>query len=141
MSGNMDKWIPGRELDVFIAEKIFGLEVGRYLRDNGETEYRCNYGWQSSVTFLPEFSTSLPAAWDVLNEMSRRGIPWCIERSPTAKTATVHISTRPDGISDKEEFIRFIEDMERISDSSESVAHAICVAAINVLQKNSGSED
>jgi hypothetical protein len=78
----IDDMPAGREMDALIAEKVFGLEVYRSKRDWIQTGMPHMAEWSEAVgypaywhppfelaTYVPEYSTNLIAAWEVVGEL------------------------------------------------------------------------
>lgn len=114
---------PSRELDALVAEKVMGLKIKKgfyvepHINKKGE-----NREW------IKKYSSDLNAAFEVLRFLHLQGIAFCIEQAPSAKIPTVHIVPKENYRQDCA--VKFIEDMEKISNKSESVAHAICLASL-----------
>jgi hypothetical protein len=76
----------GRELDMLIAELVFGRDrlsarVDPMSRD-GEPQY--HWGYPQGHDFAPAYSTDIWAAWEVVEELKRRKVRTFIEVNPYA---------------------------------------------------------
>jgi hypothetical protein len=150
---------PGRSLDALICEKIMGwkrlgqndhtkprhrlskIDPGQMFSDwseKGPHDYLLSPCGGNIIYFcecddvgdLPSFSNDIQEAWKILDKMHSLGISWWIEQGENSKFPTVYIENP----SPKESCINFLEDMEKISEMSESVSHAICLAALKVIE-------
>lgn len=104
----------GAKLDRLVSKKIFGFEL-EYADD------------------IPKFSSELDSAFIILDELHGKGFVWCIEQSDIMKKPTVHI-LHADKRPERRQLVHFIEDMEKISESAESLPHAICLAALKAIE-------
>jgi hypothetical protein len=64
---------PGRELDALVAEKVMGLPnvrkyMSRYVHDNHPEK-----AWVTGIVDIPEYSTDISAAWEVVEKMHEWG--------------------------------------------------------------------
>lgn len=63
---------PGRELDALVAEKVFGHIVFKNKKGGwslGEPDYYDQYGEMCLFNPLPEYSTEISAAWEVVDHL------------------------------------------------------------------------
>ena len=111
---------PGRELDLLIAQKIFGY--GKEIRAAGPTfvELPANIHRDKPVIspdgdleFLKKYSTDISAAWEVVEKMET--YIFTLYQFPKKQYMAV--------------FKYFNDDFE-ISEMGESAPHAICLAAL-----------
>lgn len=74
----------GRELDVLVAEKILGWEVGvsaqsgRYCLPPDSTRSEYAITWNNHDSKLPCYSTDIASAWQVVEKMREKGYEVCI---------------------------------------------------------------
>lgn len=95
---------PGFDLDMMVAKQIFRSDS------------------------VPPYSTDLNCAFEVLHKMKSLGFAFCIEQSELADKPTVHIID-PTSYN-QEGFIKCLEMFERITETSDDLAHAICITAL-----------
>jgi len=64
--------VADRELDALVAEKVMGFEVGIYESYRGITgiSYVCKDKYPSGEFDLPNYSTDIKAAWEVVEKFS-----------------------------------------------------------------------
>jgi hypothetical protein len=109
-SGEGELMKPGRELDALVAEKMFGHAPESYdFNEAGDRHY------------MPEFSTCISAAWDVVSHTARQWA-WSLETDIThdgSDLVRVQINTwKGDRVFHAE---------------AESAPHAICLAALKAV--------
>jgi hypothetical protein len=135
---------PGRELDVLIAEKVFGLNL--YDRFTGEEKpitATQALAYASNLDRIPPFSTDIAAAWMVvekLKELNRDILPADRETDLELKFA-LHsdgIRIQYDRVDKKWEVcwweVGFYEaDSESFMVKADTAPHAICLAALSVV--------
>lgn len=141
----------GTDLDALVAEKVMGWKWSEAEHRVADPEgwstrkiliplkcewilstYNLEPGMNSVSIPVPRYSTDIAAAWEVVMALHRQGHGFCIEQSPSAEKPTVHIvpkEKRPNCNG----LIHFIEDMEKISYSCESLPHAICITALKAV--------
>jgi Phage ABA sandwich domain len=120
---NSEDLPPGRELDLLVAEQMLGLERvspgGTTVRPTPEMLVAARQARPDAAlpdrVACPEFSTSIRAAWLLVEEMRRRGLEITILTRPGA-AYTVRLAL-PDG---SREWVA----------AAESPALAICRAAL-----------
>lgn len=109
---------PGKELDALIAEKVMDNHIMRQTVINGELSYRVySFVGEDGLYEIPSYSTDIAAAWEVVEKMLSLGFFY-----------TVHGQ-------EKEQYASFLEEgptkrFPKPSMTKDSVAHAICLAAI-----------
>jgi len=70
------KMKPGKELDNMVAREIFGLE-------KCENSFCDQYHLEDGTSiYAPKYSVDIRAAWDVVNELKRRGFSITVSRHP-----------------------------------------------------------
>jgi hypothetical protein len=82
---------------------------------------------------VPFYSLDIADALTVLAYFHKENWSWCIEQADDADFPTVHI-IRPDFAKKYTDHINFVEDMEKVSASAKTLAHAICLAAIKIIE-------
>jgi len=115
---------PGRELDLLIAKTLFGLHKDVLLEEHG-SEFDTDMGMEMRFSRYyegPHYSTDISAAWEVVEHF--RKDKWdCEIYSPAyifpTNTSICYFSK--DSIKDNRMFF---------GESKQSVAHAICLAAL-----------
>lgn len=128
-----------RELDALVAEKVMGMwrepwndESAHWWQkhSDGTSKMHANVNllgsWTSHFNALPKFSTTLDAAWLVVEEMRRRGWDFILE--------VVHDKSRihpKAGIFDAQFSSR---DGEGQAYTDDTPSRAICLAALKALQ-------
>lgn len=123
---------PGRELDALVAEKVMGLQVKHLPPQEGLTRHeeftrQClNFEYQRDI---PHYSTDIAAAWMVVEKLHALGFSYCIEQTENSEKPTVWLVKR--GV--QEEFTVARDNAEMISESSEGLPHAICLAALKAV--------
>ena len=65
----------GRELDARVATRVMGTEIPAWL------EVPDGLDTMTSLEIVPLYSTSIVAAWSIVDAMERRGY-WCEMRTP-----------------------------------------------------------
>lgn len=113
---------PGRELDALVAEKVMGRSKTVVL------------GYLTITRPVPHYSTDISAAWEIVEELSkRRAGPsndlefddihmWC-DRRKLLHGSGVH--TR---------YIATFDGLMEYNGEGETMAHAICLAALKILE-------
>jgi hypothetical protein len=122
---------PGRELDALIAEKIMGLHLFKYRHYNISGYMNCevwvtdkkqaleNIETIGNVAIdLKSFSTSIEAAWQVVEKVGKR---FCL------------IAQESENLKAKAWFLKDIDLGYPVS-YGETAAHAICLAALRTLE-------
>lgn len=107
---------PGRELDVLIAERVFGLTVEHDLEEPYAQALRDRY---DELGILPPYSTDIAAAWAVVAAMRRRGYAFGFDDQPSTGVHIARFTSR-----------RFYG----ASVGKPTDAHAICLAALRALE-------
>lgn len=109
---------PGRELDALVAEKV----MGDYISDReGEPG-----SWRGpDFTPLPQYSTDISAAWEVVEKIINHSDYVCWELSSEWKG---------DGAkSDYPFYARFCLGNGDKTAGADTAPHAICIAALKVV--------
>lgn len=114
----------GRELDAMIAEKVMGWAPVLHYGERG-TGYWAPSGCESDGAWVtdgdvPFYSADMAAAWEVVEEMARRG--WKVDvqsRCPPRWAVHVNFALPITG---------------RVFERSDSAPHAICLAALKALE-------
>ena len=107
----------GRELDALVAEKVMGLSKGG-TDVNGVFVY-LDHIEGGIWTAVPNYSTDIAAAWEVLCKMGEIGFGHLIELSPQ-KLHNVGFKNIKTGI--------FYSSMQ-----SKTTSHGICLAALKAV--------
>jgi hypothetical protein len=111
----------GRELDALVAEKVMGWvwqpdEKGGHYRDgNGETFAT---GRTLGQPECPKYSTSIAAAWDVVELLASKGLDVTVFVHPDGRAATCEIGFKGD---------------LGIEPTADTAPHAICLAALKAV--------
>lgn len=108
----------GRELDALIAEKVFGITTRWRDGSNygGDPTRYLEYGKQTLGvgTQVPNYSTDILAAWEIVEAMKSNGFQFAIYNIPSGVFT-----------------VRFEKDLKLYSmDSETSIPYAICLAAL-----------
>lgn len=143
---------PGRELDALVAEKVMGWkrilspeDARKCLNAHSDippaervfqiTELMDTWVNPAGKTFrgeLPEYSTDIAAAWEIVEKLKALGYGYCIECVETEPDPTVWF------LHKNEEGPRFhcLEEMvDRVSGSG-PFPLAVCLAALRVVGEN-----
>lgn len=118
---------PGRELDALVAKKVFGHTVIDYNQIGRADKHSKND--DGSLTLVPQYSKHIAAAWMVVEKLNESGFGYCIEKSPVVEGTTAWFVPKqilPEGHV-------CTEDIVHISHTSNSVPHAICLAALKAV--------
>lgn len=121
---------PGLELDLLIAEKVMGLEVvhtrtgsrpPRDLYTIGSPEYYDIQGDMQLQNGVPDYSTSISAAWEVVEKLKEIGdLNLMITVGNETCAVTIGAFTELQTVT--------------FSDANENkVPHAICLAALKAI--------
>jgi hypothetical protein len=120
---------PGRELDQLIAEKVMGLRVFSQGKSHDGPVYSPDRMFGEEP--IPQYSTDIKAAWEVVEEVTKK-LNWnCGDREkylPVIHRSRITIESNwrcgwTDSYLDCSEF----------EAESESVPHAICLAALKAV--------
>ena len=127
-----------RELDVLIAEKVFGAKVTfldqtyGWRIDYEASESKCNNSISSDLGVegyqLKKYSTDIEAAWEVIEKFNKDGgaITYSSMKNGT-RGHFVTLSFIPEGT--------FSSRMDYVTvDEAESAAQSICLAALKALE-------
>jgi hypothetical protein len=116
---------PGRELDALIAEKVFGFSA-ESISGIGQTWSRKN---DSDGFYLQPYSTSIEAAWEVVEKMFKLG--WNMELNlSVSDDSRAHVSVY------RVDFRKFINQEAWVTEFSQSAPHAICLAALKTMESS-----
>lgn len=112
---------PGRELDALIAEKVMGLKRSDHwpVVDLREDRSRPLDRWdddQGNIVPLPAYSTSIEAAWEVVEKIASLKNCW-----------RLRLEKHPQGWS-----VDF-ETEWKVELVAETAPHAICLAALKAM--------
>jgi len=118
--------VAGRELDTLVAEKVMGslrpTEPGLFC---GEPSDDGKWWWESyqgdtdiSKWAPPEYSTSISAAWEVVEKLLHIGLDFTIDSGRDRTTGEVFHSCRIDDIN---------------LTYADTAPHAICLAALKAV--------
>lgn len=133
----MTKMNPGRELDAIIAEKVMGQKVMLLTKEQFcvlfSTFYTDSYPEFGYIVgagkSLPHYSTDIAAAWLVVEKMRLLGFSYCIEQAISEEKPTAWFVPKSYGAG-----IHVLEQIaEAISEKSDSLPHAICLAALKAV--------
>jgi ABA sandwich protein len=120
-----------RKIDCAIAEKVMGLKDIR-MEESWPSQECLVYGFHPHRKCgipVPEYSTNIAAAWEVVEKM-KETYSVCIEKGKDVPAWSVWLipeHKRGDGF-------HYIEDiLEKFGDSSCSLPHAICLAALKAV--------
>ena len=117
---------PGRDLDVEVAKKILKLQV---WFDQNKNDWLCYHPAQRDRTVvLPTYSTNSDHAYVIVNVLQNQGIH-CHVGSVVQDGKVVWRST----------FFRKTDKSARTV-YGESMAHAICLAALNLIKPSKKKE-
>jgi hypothetical protein len=114
---------PGKQLDALIAEKVMGMNIQR------------DRAWQTSSgpggpsireIGIPQYSTSIEAAWKVVQQFNRFSITKC--EMPEHYFATVV-------------FYNGMGSFEEYTAKAETASHAICLAALKAVKTVQGDSE
>lgn len=116
----MNESKPGRELDRLIAEKVMGWKSNHGVHlfppaDEPNRKRFQQWNGETMVTEIPHYSTDIAAAWEVKEEMRKRGWKWQL-----SENAWNLFKTHP-------------ADPDAISVVGKSDSHAICLAALKAV--------
>lgn len=110
---------PGRELDALVAAKVMGLICGKDWHDPCFDPQFCDQP-------LHSYSTSISAAWEVVEKLRRRCC--CIEiNSDHQYVWDVRMRIDRDGLHDRMDWDVWIK-------AEESLPYAICLAALEAVE-------
>jgi hypothetical protein len=117
----------GRKLDAWIQRRLFNMTVerrGEHYRFYNET-LREQYGgrWTSPV---PEYSTDIKAAWEVVKHMAARGL-WLTLLTPYDAVDNYHATFTPHG---KPEWCNALAKAR-----ADTAPLAICLAALKTVSR------
>lgn len=96
---------PGRELDLLVAQKIFGNKIDFVAPSYDEFVEGIGYGF-----YLPRFSENIVAAWAIVNKMENDYYPFYLANYDNKWSA------------------QFAKDLSHVY--GESAPHTICLAAL-----------
>lgn len=127
---------PGRDLDKLIAEKVMGwteIEEVKHLHLSvpqivgiKPNELPSPYTGHRQKYSVPEFSTDIGAAWEVVNEMTNRNYFFLVSNSA--------ISGGLIKLGENKIFASFGRKNEPVEHTvGESAPHAICLAALKSI--------
>lgn len=126
---NIDEMEAGRQLDAMIAEKVMGYAHPPW-QAGAKTANPNGCHWSCSVCNPAPFSSSIAAAWQVVEKRSHSGVDFYLERHPNGETHwarfndTTQGTFNADGCQDK-----------RLGDADAQTAPlAICRAALKAVQ-------
>lgn len=117
---------PGRDLDALIAHQIFDLPVHRTGGDwtIGPRELYDDHGSMEVLNSLPEYSTDIAAAWDIVEKLGHFGSSFSLLEEHCGEFGQ-------EGFVAK--FRTHDGDWSKVG-YSESAPHAICLAALNLIK-------
>lgn len=113
--------IAGRDLDILIAEKVFGHTLPKH--DDGTA-------WDPDVAGVSEYSTDIACAWEVVDKLQ--------SRPDSPRTGDFKLSTPGDiWIAEWSEWSDWFEGKGTIfyQAEAETAPHAICLAALKAVEK------
>lgn len=112
---------PGRELDALIAEKVLGY---KRLEDAPDGSERWRYPNEGKYSGIPSFSTSIEAAWEVVEKLRERGFAFHFTQ------------LAEDGWGANAGFVDHADDRNiGVTRSLDSAPHAICLAALKAISR------
>lgn len=125
---------PGRELDALVAEKVMGRQVTWEDSQEDDDQDDCyfldengNYSWSACV---PRYSTDIAAAWQVVEKLDLLGVR-LVPGHESYGEVSFSLGRRSDNglwvLGDDRSLEPGVE--------GESAPHAICLAALKVVQK------
>lgn len=129
---------PGRELDVLIAEKVMGwtkIQKQTYQFDLGDNEVvrlesskmilgNSPNDWKETLRPIPNYSTSIPCAWDIVEKIISMGLMVDIQTYSKFHQVQLDKATH----NEVPPYWTYGESI-----SGETVPHAICLAAITLF--------
>lgn len=114
-----------REIDALVAEHVMGRVP---LKDNkpehGKYHGECHCGFDPHLQY---YSSSIEAAWSVVEKMKELGFGYCLECVETEPSPTAWF-VKKKGIDARR--FQSIEDMEKSSSASGPMPLAIALAAL-----------
>lgn len=124
----MSEMKPGRELDALIAERVMGYRrLEAYPFREGFPCFVNPSGLEIYPSMIPEYSTSIAAAWEVVNEM--QGNKWVFRiQSP-------YCNVIPGAWEAFFGYKHVNEDTFMEARRAETAPHAICLAALKAVGK------
>lgn len=127
---------PGPQLDALIAEKVMNIidycKCGNLPVSISPTKMVMTCLSCEKDKINP-YSRSIVDAWEVVEKLASQGFGYCIEKAPDATRPTVHLIREKQTEEEDYSLINFVEDMETIKNSSSSLPHNICLAALKAV--------
>lgn len=112
----------GRELDALVAEKVMGLSFYQDEDDPTLLVVENKIGNEIRVGELPNFSTDIAAAWDVVETLKTKNLTVCLYVYPGDNECTVIKDDTIDGVN------RY---------RGSSMPYLICMAALKAVEGKS----
>jgi hypothetical protein len=118
---------PGRELDLLVAEKV----MGRTVSDNPDPIIFKRGDFESHISgpdTIPNYSTDISAAWEVVEKLRKEGI--LLEIKPISEEIyTYRNAVRNAGMS---QYATIVHGYICNGIEADTAPHAICLAALRV---------
>lgn len=126
---------PGRELDALVAEMVIGYRRSFESKDNPGLWYFEKDGFSVKPHEIPEYSTDIAAAWQLLEKLSLSivwdGSAWACAN---AKEITVSVSANGEDTQPVVIGVGFlVTDLPTIA-RADTAPHAICLAALKFIE-------